>query len=277
MKEQSKGALLMAISAVFFSIGGVLIKMIPWGALATNGGRCIFGVIVYGIYLMIAKKKLVINGPTLLGALGIMGTTFFYNTATKFTTAANAIILEYTSPIFIVLMLYLFFHKKPCKADIIATVAVVFGIFWFFLDSLSTGHYLGDALGLCSAVCVSVVYVLKLNPRADLASLIFFGLLASSVAFGPFIAQESVFTPTVLCWVAALGVFQLGFAYIFFFLGLSRCNPVPAVLAGSLEPILNPVWVAIFYGEMISPLAMPGIAVVLITVLTYNIVMAKKE
>ena len=83
MKEQSKGALLMAISAVFFSIGGVLIKMIPWGALATNGGRCIFGVIVYGIYLIIAKKKLVFNGPTLLGALGIMGTTFFFNTATK--------------------------------------------------------------------------------------------------------------------------------------------------------------------------------------------------
>lgn len=277
MREQTKGAIYMAVSAVFFSIGGVFIKMIPWGPFAINGVRCLIAAAVFGLYMLAVKKKPVMNLPTFLGSLGIIGTTVLFNVATKFTTAGNAIILEYTSPVFIILLTYLFFRKKPSKADLIAAILVIFGIFWFFLDSLSTGHYLGDFLGICSAMAVSIVYVLKLHPRADMASLIFFGLVFSGVLCIPFLSQETEFSLSIWGYATALGALQLGLAYILFFFGLSRCNPVPAVLAGTLEPILNPVWVALFYGEVISLLALPGVIVVLGTVLVYNIYTAKKE
>lgn len=277
MNEQTKGVLLMAASAIFFSIGGLFIKMIPWGPLSINGVRCIVGAIVFALYLIWKKKKPVFNIPTFIGALGVMATTIFYNTATKFTTAGNAITLEYTSPIFIILMAYLFFKKKPQKADIIAACVVFFGIFWFFLDSLSTGHFFGNLLGLCAAVSVSVIYVMKLHPKVDVAYLIFYGLLMGAVICLPSLATETQFSAEIWSYALALGVFQQGIAYILFFLGLTRCNPVPAVLASSLEPILNPIWVAVFYGEMISPIALPGIVIVLLTVLIYNIYIEKQS
>lgn len=277
MKEQTKGALLMATSAVFFSLGGLFIKLIPWNAMTTNGLRCAFASAIFGIYLLVTKRKWVVNGPTLLGALGLLGTTIFFNAATKFTTASNAIILEYTSPIFIILFSYLFFKKKPQKADIYVAAAVIFGMIWFFLDSISSGNYFGNILGLCTAVSVSIVYVIKLNPKTDMASSIFFGLLFAAILGTPFIAQETVFTAEVWVYSVLLGVVQMGLAYIIFFQGLTRCPPVLAVVGSSLEPILNPIWVAIFYGEMIRPLAFPGVMIVLLSVILYNVYMAKQE
>ena len=277
MKEETKGALLMALSAVFFSLGGLLIKLIPWGPVATNGVRCVFATAVFGVYMIAIGKKPVINIPTFLGALGLLGTTAFFNAATKFTTAGNAIILEYTSPVFIILFSYLLFRKKPQKADLCVAAAVLFGMVWFFLDSLSSGHFLGNIFGICAALSVSVVYVIKLHPKADMASLIFFGLLLAAVTGTPFIVNETVFTPEVWLYVAILGLIQMGLAYIIFFLGITRCSPVSAVVAGSLEPILNPIWVAIFYGEMIRPLAFPGVVIVLMSVIVYNIYTAKGE
>lgn len=277
MKEQTKGVIFMLISAVFFSIGGLFIKMIPWGPFAINGARCIIATLVFGIYLIVIKKKPVINATTFLGALGIMGTTVFYNAATKFTTAGNAIILEYGAPVFIILFSYLFFKKKPQKADILVSGSIIFGMVWFFLDSLSGGGFLGNFLGVCAAVSLSIVYVVKLHPQTDMASVIFFGLLFGAVSCAPFIPAETVFTAKIWFYITLLGIFQLGLAYILFFLSVTRCNPIPAVVAGSLEPILNPIWVAIFYGEMIRPLALPGVFIVLLSVIIYNLYIAKQE
>lgn len=277
MKEETKGVLLMALSAVFFSLGGLFIKLVPWGPVAINGVRCVFATAIFGLYMIVIKKKPVINVPTFLGALGLLGTTSFFNAATKFTTAGNAIILEYTSPVFIILLSYLLFKKKPQKADILVAASVLFGMIWFFLDSLSAGGLLGNIFGICAALSVSIVYVLKLHPKTDMASLIFFGLLFAAVTGTPFIVKETVFTPEVWFCVTVLGVIQMGLAYIIFFLGITRCSPVPAVVAGSLEPILNPIWVAIFYGEMIHPMAFPGVIIVLLSVICYNVYSARRE
>lgn len=277
MKEETKGALLMSLSAVFFSLGGLLIKLIPWGPVTINGVRCVLATAVFAVYMAAIKKKPVINLPTLLGALGLLGTTSFFNAATKFTTAGNAIILEYTSPIFIILLSYILFKKKPQKADLCVAAAVLFGMVWFFLDSLSSGGVLGNLFGICAAISVSIVYVIKLHPKTDMASLIFFGLLFAAVTGTPFIVKETVFTPEVWICIAVLGLVQMGLAYIIFFLGITRCSPVSAVVAGSLEPILNPIWVAIFYGEMIRPLAFPGVVIVLLSIILYNVYMAKRE
>ncbi len=277
MTEQTKGVLIMAASAVFFSVGGVFIKMIPWNPLAINGVRCLVGAAVFGVYMAVSGRKFTLNIATFAAALSVFGTTVFYNAATKFTTAANAITLEYTSPVFIIAFSYLFFGKKPGKADVIACAAVFLGIFWFFLDGLSTGNVLGNGLGLCSALCVSVVYVLKLRPETDLAAAIFFGLVLGGVVCVPALAGETALTFAAVFRAVLLGAFQLGVAYILFFQGLRRCDPVPAVLAGSLEPVLNPVWVALFYGEYISPLAFHGVVIVLLTVLLYNLSLARRE
>lgn len=277
MSEEIKGILYMLISTTFFSIGGVFIKLVSWAPNSINCGRCMIAVFVFGGYLFLTKHRFKLTLPSFLGALAIAGTTVFYNMATKYTTAGNAVVLEYTSPIFIIILMYLLFKKKPRKEDIIAAFAVMLGIFWFFLDGFSTGHHLGNALGICSAISISFVYVIKLNPREDLATSIFFGLLLGSLIGIPSLVTETNFDPVTLLYVLILGVFQLGLAYVFFFLGLTRCQPIPAVLAGALEPILNPFWVMIFYGETISLIALPGMVIVCLTVIIYNLYGAKKE
>lgn len=275
MKETTKGILFMLAAASLFSTGGIFIKLLPWAGLSINGIRCFISAAVFGSYMFFTRRTLKINLPTLLGAAAMIGTTTFYNIATKLTTAGNAIVLEYTAPVFIILISYFFFKKKPSKSDLIATAAVLFGIFWFFLDTLSAGHATGNFLGLCAGLSCGILYTIKLNPKADLASLTFLGLLASAIICSPSVLTETVFTPEIMVILMFLGIFQLGVGYIFFFQGLSRCAPVPAVLAGSLEPILNPIWVALFYGEIISPVAMPGVIVILGTVLVYNLYQTK--
>ncbi len=276
MKTQTKGVLLMALSAVFFSIGGIFIKLIPWSPFAINSVRCLLGAAVVFVYMAAIKKKPAVNFATLLGIGTIIGTTVLFNAATKYTTAANAITLEYTSPAFIILFSFLFFRKIPKKADIIACIAVFFGIFWFFLDGLSVGNLFGNTLGLCTGVVASMLYVLKHDPKMDYISAIFLGLLFSGIACFPSLLTETSFSPGIIVCAVILGIFQLGVAYVLFIMGMRDCDPVPAVLAGSLEPILNPVWVALFYGELISPVALPGAIIVLATVTVYNVYSVKR-
>ena len=94
MSEHTKGVLIMVCSAVFFSIGGLFIKMIPWSPFAINGVRCMVGALVFGVYMLWQKKKITFNKPTLLGAVCVAGTAVLYNTAMKFTTTINGIARE---------------------------------------------------------------------------------------------------------------------------------------------------------------------------------------
>ena len=132
--KQSKGIFYVLMAALLFSIGGLCIKLVPWSPLAINGARNLISVILIGIYLKAIHHKIVINPAVLFGAVCMTGTTTLYTIANKLTTAANTIVLQFTAPVFVIFLMWLFFKERPKRMDIAASVAVFVGIICFFID-----------------------------------------------------------------------------------------------------------------------------------------------
>lgn len=265
------GPLMMLCASLLFSTGGLLCKFIPWSPLTINGVRSVCSTLVFLLYFRVTHHKLKFNRTIFLGALCMTGVTTLFIMANKMTTAANAIILQYTAPIWIILFMALLFHVRPTRQDIAACSIVFAGILCFFLDSLSSGDFIGNIVAVLSGMFYGGLFLLNQFPNGDAVSSMVFGQMISAVLMAPMVTQETVFTPQVLLAVFILGVFQVGVAYLCFSVGTKYTRPVSASLIAGIEPVLNPVLVAVFWGETISPLSMLGAAIVLIAILTYNV------
>lgn len=271
-KLASKGAVFIFISAALFSLGGLCIKLIPWQALSINGARNLISAIVVALYMKMTGHKPVLNGGVLLGALCMAGTTTLYAFGNKLTTAANTIVLQFTAPIFIILFSWMFFKEKPKKLDVIACAVVLAGILCFFIDGLSAGGMLGNALALLSGISYAGVFMLNTFPKADPISSVFWGQVLAALIGLPSLTMETDFSLTPIAGILVLGVLQVGIAYILLTIGLKSVSPVTASLTSGIEPILNPVLVALFYGETITPLAAVGGVVVIVAIVAYDVI-----
>ena len=246
-------------------------KLIPWNALAINGVRNLIACCVIGIYLLVIRHKLVFNLTVLTGAISMAGVTTCYAIANKLTTAGNTIILQYTAPVWIMVLMYLFFRKKPNRTGVISLIIVFAGILCFFFEGLSTGKWLGDLIALISGMFYAGVFMLNSFEKGDAISSVFFGQLLCGIFLSPLAMRETDFSLPVLLSVFFLGAVQVGLAYIFFTSGTKYIDPLTASIINALEPILNPVLVAIFYGERLGRLSLIGAAIVLCGIMYYNI------
>jgi len=272
-----RGVLFVFIAAVLYSIGGLCIKVIPWNGLSINSARNIISAVVVGSYLLLTRHKLRLNPFIALGALCVCGTNVLYSVANKLTTAANTIVLQFTAPIFVILLSILFWKRKPNKLDVTTCLIVLAGVLCFFLDGLEMGGMVGNALALLSGLSYAGVFLLNDLPNGDPICSVFWGDLLSILIGLPFLLQETAFTATALTSVIILGAFQVGLAYILMCIGLKTTPAVTASLITGIEPILNPILVAVFYGEAVGPLALVGAVLVVGSIVVYNVLRAKQS
>ena len=271
------GTAMMLCASLCFSTGGLLMKLIPWNPLAINGARNLIACLVIGGFLLATRHRLKFNATVLVGAISMAGVTTLFAIANKLTTAGNTIILQYTAPIWIVVLCFLLLGQKPDRTALISILIVFAGILCFFFEGLSTGKWLGDLLALLSGIFYAGVFMLNSFEKGDALSSVFFGQLACGVVLSPLVLRETDFSAPVLLSVFLLGAVQVGLAYIFFTTGTKYTDPVTASIINALEPILNPVLVAVFYGEMLGPLSLVGAAIVLCGILFYNLAPALKR
>jgi drug/metabolite transporter (DMT)-like permease len=276
-KQHSWGVLCILTAAVLYSIGGLCIKVIPWSGLAINGGRTTIALVVVSGYLAVIRHRPRFNRWFFLGAACICGTNCLFTVANKLTTAANAIVLQFTAPMFVVLLSALFLKRKPRGRDLAACGAVLLGVVCCCLDSMDAGGTVGNLLALASGLTYAVVFLLNEMPDGDPISSVFWGNVMSAVIGLPFLLQETEFTPVAVTSIVILGVFQVAAAYIFMTIGLKTTPPVTASLVSGIEPVLNPILVAVFYHETIGSLALLGAVIVIGTVLIYNVICAKQD
>ena len=265
------GTAMVLAASLCFSTGGLLMKLIPWNPLAINGVRNAISSVVIGLYILATHHKIKFNPTVLVGAISMAGVTTLYSIANKLTTAGNTIILQYTAPIWIVILMYLFLGKKPNRTALISILIVFVGILCFFLEGLSSGKWLGDLLALLSGICYAGVFMLNSFEKGDALSSVFFGQLACGIFMSPFVLGETDFSVPVLLCVFLLGAVQIGLAYIFFTTGTKYTDPVTASIINALEPIRNPVLVAVFYGEMLGKLSLVGAVIVICGIMYYNL------
>lgn len=276
LTAQRKGTLCVLFASLLYSIGGLCIKFIPWNGMSINSARNMVALLVVGGYIFFAKRRLRFNLWILLGSFCVCGTNILFSLANKLTTAANAIVLQFTAPVFVILLMLVVWKKKPKKLDLIAGACILFGVVFFFMDDLTAGGLLGNILALVSGLTYAGVFLLNDLPNADPISSVFWGDTISILVGLPFLLQETDFNPTALTFVVILGAFQVGLAYVLMCIGLRTTPAITACLINGVEPVLSPIWVALIHGEMVGPMALIGCVIVIVSVLAYNIIKEKQ-
>ena len=270
MTEERKGVLFVFVAAVLYSLGGLCIKLIPdWSGLALNAGRNGIALVVYVIFFAATRHKPRFNRWIFLGACCVCTTNVLFAVANKMTTAANSIVLEYTAPIFVILLSAIFLRRRPDRLDLAACAVVFLGVLCFFLESLGGGHLAGDALALLSGVSYGCVFMLNDMPDGDPISSVFWSAVMSTLIGLPQMVQQPRLEGTALVSMLVLGVFQVGLAFVFLTVGLKTTPSITASLVTGIEPVLNPVLVAVFYHEYMGVFSVIGACIVIVGVVGY--------
>lgn len=275
MRKNNIGYFYVILSAILFSLAGILMKKITWSSITINGLRNLFAFIIMAIYLKKKHHKIVINKVVILCGIITLFMNLTFAMATKLTSAANAIVLQFTEPIFLLLILWMIWKVKPERKAVICSIFVFAGIMCFFLDKITMDGMIGNGLAILSGILYAFVFVFKKIKGSDMESSILLAQGASFLISIPWYGRETDYSLSNFVMIAILGIFQMGIAYVLFVKGLETVSPMAASLASTIEPILNPLWVAIFYGEMISPIAIVGAAVVIVSATVYNVLNAR--
>lgn len=254
--ETVKGYLAILATSLLWSTGGLFIKLIPWAALSINSARCIVAYFFKSAQRRTFKLRL--NGITLLSAVCFSSTSLCFTLANKYTTAANAILLQYAYPFFLMALTWIIKKQKPARRDIVTSIIVIAGIFLCCFDNLSSGGMLGNMFGILSGISFSVYFFTNSYPDCSTSDANALGFLIGAVIGLPWLVQERVFSWQILLYIVILGAFQIGLAYLLFEYGIKRVSAISASFVAAIEPILNPVWVALFYGEHMGLLAVLG-------------------
>lgn len=252
-------------AALCWSLGGLLIKSVAWNGLAVGGGR---GLIA-AVFLVFTHRSLRFDFSfdQVMGAVGYAACTVLFCLANKYTSAANAILLQYTAPVWIALVGSWFLGEKADRHDWIAIAAVLAGLALFFADSLDLTHAFGNFLGLLSGFAFAGMTIAMRRQKAGspVESIILGNLLAFLIGLPAIVAAPPLSSRG---WFALLllGAVQLGVAYRLYAQAIKEVTALEAVLLPVIEPILNPVWVLLALGERPTPLSLAGGVLVLAAV-----------
>jgi drug/metabolite transporter (DMT)-like permease len=261
LSERRKAILFVILAAILWSTGGLMIKITSWGPLAILGGRSIFSSIVMLIYVRRFPTKW--TRWKVLAAVGHILTASLFVFATKLTTAANAIFLQYTAPVYIILLAAWFLHERPTRVDWISMFIIFSGMFLFFGDKLSLDGLYGNLLAVLSGITLAFMTVaLRAQKEGSPAESILIAHLFMAIVGFPFVLKES-WTVTNWLIILYLGIFQIGLSFVFFSAAIKHIPALEATLISTLEPVLNPIWVFLFIGEQPGIFALVGGLIVL--------------
>lgn len=280
MSEKNKGILEMLACATLWSIAGIFIKLIDANPFVIAGFRSLFAAIVVGIYILITKKKILFTKTSIINSISMCVLYFLFVGANKLTTAANVIVLEYTSPIFIMIFSAVFLKAKLKRSDILAALCTLIGIAFCFSDQLQSGYILGNIISVCAgAVMASVyMYVGEMKDENEKFTGVLFGqVLTAVIGLSFMFFTKSNLVPISFVYLGILGVFQMGISSILLALSSKSCPPLACCLLAAVEPLLNPIWVAIFDGEKPGFMALIGGIIVIVTVTIWCIYDAKDK
>jgi drug/metabolite transporter (DMT)-like permease len=274
MNDHLRGTLALLIAALLWSTGGLLIKSIPLSALAIAGLRSAIAAVVILAY--VRRPQFTWSRAQWGASISYMLTVLLFVSATKLTTAANAILLQYTAPVWVALFSAIVTKEKLTRLDIISVITVCIGMAVFFIDSVSAGGMTGNIIAVLSGMAFAgVALSMRAQHGASTRESILLGNVLTAVVCLPFMESFSPTTDTVVR-ILLLGVLQLGVSYILYSWALAHVRAIEAVLITMIEPLLNPVWVIIGMGEVPTWTTAVGGAIVIGVVAVRGILFARR-
>lgn len=276
--EKSDPVLFVLAAVLLWSTGGLFIKLTTFDAYQVTFFRSLFAGLT--VLILTRKSGLRINFFGVAVCFIYATLLFLFVWATKQTTAANAIFLQYTAPVYILILAPFVIGEKFRVPDLITVILCIGGMSLFFVGDLTIGDYRGNLAALGSGIFLGLYIMLLRHPRAEgfnpVITVIYGNFLLAIVTLPAGAeaiagAAQGNYTPWQgsinFASVAFLGVFQIGVSYILFIRGVrGGVRPLDASIIGFIEPLLNPVWVFLFLGESPSRWALLGGTIIIVTV-----------
>ena len=265
MNERRRGILFIAAAALLWSSGGIGIKAVAASPLTINFYRSFFAAIALMLFLRgdVLRRRWQSTPVFLFAVVSYAMTLTTFVVATKWTTAANAIFLQYAGVIWVLLLSPIVVREPMRSRDVLAIAVALGGMALFFVGRFESRGMAGNVMALVSSFFFAfLILCLRREQRAAQAA-VTWGNVACAAATLPFMAHELAQPPRAFAVLLFLGFFQIALAYVLFVRGLAYVTATQASLTGMLEPVCNPIWVFAFFGERPSPFAIGGAIVVL--------------
>ena len=263
----------MVLCATLWSIAGLVINHVAMNAFVIAGGRSLFAAITVLVYMALTKQRIIFSRDTLISG-GLLACVFLcFVGANKLTTPANAIVLQYTAPIFVLIFSMLFLHKKPRIFDVGAVLLTLVGVVLFFIGSLGVGNMLGNCIGVIAGMFMGGMFVAVGNTKGEeKMSGILLGHVFCAIVGLPFVFfTQNTLNPTGIGLVALLGVVQLGIPYILYALAANKCSTISCVVISAIEPVLNPILVAVFDKQIPGTLSIASGLFLIVVITVYSV------
>lgn len=272
--ERYKSIIFLIIASVLASSGGILIKLVDWNPIAIAGSRSFIASITILIYLK--KPKFAFTKAQVGGSFAYASCVILFIIANKLTTSTNAILLQFTSPIFVALLGVWILKERIYAYDWVTISCVIGGMILFFIDNVEIGNMLGNIFAIMSGLFLAcVVIALRLQKEGSPVETVWAGSILTFIISIPFILQSMPNLRSIIALII-MGVFQAGIGFILYALSMKHLTAIEATLITFIEPLLNPVWVFVFAGEKPSFYAIIGGIIVLSTVTGRGIYVSKK-
>ncbi len=280
MKIRSSPLLLVFAAAFLWSTGGLFIKWTTLAGLELSFWRSFFAIFTVAIFTR--HEGFGLNRVTAAASALYAILIILFVMATKTTTAANAIFLQYTAPVYMLILEPLIYKEKFRSRDLITVLVCLGGMALFFVGQLRPQDVTGNILALASGFCFALYFLLLRHPRArevNRASSVIYGNTLAVIMTAPWgLAVLTSLTAHDLVGVSYLGVIQLGISYMLFTSGMARgVRSLDAGIVCYVEPVLNPVWVFLVLGERPSAWALLGGAIIIVAVISHMLLDAREK
>ncbi len=276
MEQHTKGIVVTIMAAVVWSTGGVLVKLISQDAFTILCYRSLYAALFF--LVVFRGEALKFSRRAVLISLFYAPLLICFVTATKLTTAANAIFLQYIAPALVLIIEPRILNVKMKRYNLITVVVCILGLSFFLLEQKGSGHHwAGDGLALLSGVfSAGLILSLRFSNRSEQMSGIMLGNFWVILITIPWLIRSPSSPMEEHLMLAFLGLIQIGLGYLLFTYGQRRISAVESSLLAMLEPILNPVWVLIWYHESPSLWSLIG-GLIILTALASRMIYIKMQ
>ena len=267
------GPVFIFLSAFLWSLSGIFTKSVAWNGVCLATLRGIIAFVAALALVRARRKQVQLNRVKVMCAICYFAQGILFMCANKYTTAGNATVLQNMSPLYIILMNALINKKPPEKRELIVCAVLFFGVGLAFSGNIGGGAALGNIFAMMSALFYAGVYFLSKQEGADPIESLLLGNGCYLFLIPVLLTNQTVLHTSASEWVfllffAALSGIE---AWLCFAKGIKSCSAVQASFIALAEPVMAPLWTYLFLGEEISTLSFVGFAIVIITLLVYNI------
>ncbi|MDJ0753505.1 MAG: DMT family transporter [Ardenticatenaceae bacterium] len=273
--SKSRAILTLALAAALFSSSGLFIKVTTVSPLYLFGSRSLVAMVT--LLFFVKEIRLPRTVHQIGGMIALAGAQLFFIFATRQTTAANAIFIQFTAPVYVGLFGAWYLGERAQKKDWWAMAAILAGLLIFLNDNLSPAGLMGTLNAWLSGLSLAwfVLFMRRAKNESTL-SIALWGNILGAIVTLPLLLTTDLPSWGNIGAILFLGVFQIGLGLVLMSIAIKHLTAIESILIQTLEPILNPIWVFLVIGEQPTVLTLAG-GLIVLTAVTWRSIAATSE